>query len=70
MTIALFPYLLVLRGGLVIRFEGASKSRNGWVTLESPQVMDSPNGLKCRFERGLEVRVSDIVAIADAPDGT
>jgi hypothetical protein len=65
-----FEYMLILRNGLVIKFEGAAKSREGWVTLKNPQTLEGNKLLNCSFERGLEIRVSDIIAIADAPQGS
>jgi len=67
-----FNYLVVLRNGTAIECEGITEGRRGWVCLLSPHKPDKDRGLLwgCCFERGLEVRVSDIMACADAPHGS
>ncbi len=65
-----FEYMLVLRNGSMIRFDGASKSREGWVLLSNPRNQDDSKPWGCLLDRGLEVRVADIMAVADAPHGS
>ncbi|GEM_PF-6476477 len=63
-----FEYELQLRTGTVVRFVEARPINRDWVHIE---VGDRDQ--KCelsRFERGIDVRLSDIVYVADAPDGS
>jgi hypothetical protein len=68
-----FDYAMGLRSGQVIRFFQAALSPDKqWVHLEwhvnvSDEVM---HGVPYSFERGLDVRVSDIMWVADAPNGS
>lgn len=58
-------YALKLRTGEVIRFEVAAINGGGeWVTLTNC------SGLEHECPRGVDVRISDIVWCADAPDGS
>lgn len=64
-----FEYLLVLRNGTVIEFVGARlTSRKGWVHLDQPSIVENKN--VSVSERGIEIRVADIIAIVDAPRGS
>ena len=73
-----FEYVLALRGGLVIYFRGAQEHADSleWVTLFSPRFLTGrpitreETDYAATFERGLEVRVSEIQWAADAPWGS
>jgi hypothetical protein len=79
-----FDYAMMLRSGTVVYFREARPVSAAWVTLkEIHAVMPSskfrpdvyPKPMFCRgdetvFPRGLDVRVDDIVWIADAPHGS
>lgn len=74
-----FHYALGLRDGTVIYFTKATASDDGlWVTLapENLQLTPAwPTTIRAvigsyNFERGLVVRVADIVWCADAPFGS
>jgi hypothetical protein len=60
-----FDYALRLRTGEIVRFEQAEETGEGWLRLA---VKDS--GTPFSAERGMEVRVSDIVWVMDAPEGS
>lgn len=68
-----FVYEMGLRSGMVIRFESAVGDESGlWVHLTQPEIWD-PIGnepLRRVFERGMDVRASDIMWVVDAPDGS
>lgn len=61
-----FDYAVILRDGKVIEYESAEWAAHGWVRLCG--VVGKIDG--CNFERGLEVRLDDIMACADAPHGS
>lgn len=67
-----FTYALKLRTGQVWYFEDAEIHGGDYVHLTG--VTSDPNDLDAEaahvFERGVDVRVSDIVWCADAPDGS
>lgn len=72
-----FCYLVVLRDGTAIECEGVKRSRRGWLFLQNPRKPDFRANLgdsggiwDCSLDRGLEVRISDIMACADAPHGS
>lgn len=65
-----FDYWLLLRSGVEILFDGAELSNEGWVTLIKPTNRDGSQYQGFSFERGLEIRVSEIIAVAEAPAGT
>ena len=66
-----FDYAMKLRTGEVIRFREA-KIHGAFVTLNIDQNggTDKRHYNDFSFERGLDVRLSDIVWCADAPDGS
>jgi len=73
-----FDYACCLRSGLVIFFESASSHKGGWVHLAGIKGQSGP-GVKVAtswtsdaftFERGIDVRLTDIVWVADAPYGS
>jgi hypothetical protein len=66
-----FSYLVVLRNGLVIEFEGASQDTEpAWITLLKPKIVHPQIDSSFNFARGISVRISDIVAAADASHGS
>lgn len=69
-----FEYMLGLRTGQVIQFGSAEVSQDHkWVHLApSDFERDDPfmTGIEAPFERGIDVRVEDIVWVADAPYGS
>lgn len=66
-----FDYALSLRTGETIRFSEA-KICGKWVHLTINADLDSndSNGSGFSLDRGLDVRLSDIVWCADAPNGS
>lgn len=68
-----FSYSAFIRGLGWIDFGGASAISKRWVSLdiEQPFRPDDYPSLKGRCcERGLQVQVSDIIAVVDAPRGS
>ena len=65
-----FDYLVVLRDGTPIRCDGVIRSRPGWLSLMEPRKPDDSQLWGCCLERNLQVRISDIMACADAPHGS
>lgn len=68
-----FDYALGLRNGQVIHFTGALLTSSTWVHLSTQDVSDSDEvmpGVDLPFERGIDVRLSDIMWVADAPHGS
>ena len=73
-----FDYAVGLRDGTVIRFQGAKASDDmAWVELDGTelQILKAGNSPwlednNFNFERGLVVRVDDIVWASDAPFGS
>lgn len=61
-----FDYAVILRDGKVIEYESAQETIPGWIFLSG--IRSEIAG--CTFDRGLEIRVDDIVACADAPHGS
>ena len=64
-----FDYALQLRNGTVIRFEFAKIISKDWVHLDRWNGEDSGN-LPFSARRGIDVRISDIVWVMDAPEGS
>lgn len=64
-----FDYALQLRTGEIIRFSQAA-IHGEFVTLELQDNHEQPNALPYPFPRGVDVRISDIVWCADAPEGS
>ena len=66
-----FDYVAFVRGVGLVRFEYAEPVSPEWVRLRPHQYhdMQSP-GLRYPCPRGLEVRVADLVYVADAPEGS
>ena len=67
-----FDYALQLRTGTIIRFTGASPYGQKWVLLSGVDAIEQPPGFSLPYPvpRGLSVRLSDIVWVADAPEGS
>jgi hypothetical protein len=73
-----FDYAIGLRNGTVVRFQGGTPSEDmQWITIDSDglqilrggtEVDRIPNSFS--FERGLAIRVSEIMWAADAPEGS
>lgn len=65
-----FAYLVMLRNGAIIECTGANRDEEKeWITLLDATIVH-PIGLVYNLERGLCVRISDIVAAVDAPHGS
>jgi hypothetical protein len=69
-----FDYALKLSDGTIIRFAFA-KIHGDYVTLmggydKGTLIVDQPKPLPFIFDRGIEVRLSEIIWCADAPDGS
>jgi hypothetical protein len=72
-----FSYCARLRSGELVFFESAFYDGGDWIHLELDEEYGGPNesgvythGLPVLADRGIEVRLSDIVWAADAPRGT
>ena len=67
-----FHYALRLRTGEVIAFTDAELISNEWVhlALEKPEDQPEANRLEYVYGRGVDVRISDIVWVMDAPCGS
>ena len=67
-----FDYALKLRTGEVIRFTDAKIIRPGWIHLDVTPLYGCPesNGLPFPADRGVDVRIADIVWVMDAPEGS
>lgn len=67
-----FDYALKLRSGEVIRFTGARLISPGWIHLDVSDKEFQPkiNRLPYKADRGVDVRISDIVWVMDAPQGS
>jgi hypothetical protein len=70
-----FAYLVMLRNGVVIECQGVERPTGEqpiWITLVNAKIIyphikaDEP----FNFERGMCVRIEDIVAAVDAPHGS
>ncbi len=67
-----FDYALKLRTGEVIRFIGAEILTPEWIRLEVAHPHNQPdeNYLPYKADRGVDVRIADIVWVMDAPEGS
>ncbi|MCL5742485.1 MAG: hypothetical protein M1541_00965 [Acidobacteria bacterium] len=63
-----FQYALMLRDGTIIEFESATPPSTGWIMLHGPKIVN--RGYDACFDRGMEVRLEEIVWVADAPHGS
>ncbi len=65
-----FDYALGLRSGHVLRFKGC-QFHGAWVTIMLGEgVRSEPLGTHYTFDRGVDVRLDEIVWCADAPQGS
>jgi hypothetical protein len=65
-----FNYVLKLRSGEIIPFTSADACvAPGWVRLQIDSTAELHH-MPFPFSRGLDVRVGDIVWVADAPSGS
>jgi hypothetical protein len=60
-----FQYALMLRDGTITEFEGADVPSSGWVLLHGPRIVN--RGYDASFDRGVEIRLEEVVWVADAP---
>lgn len=66
-----FDYALKLRGGEVIAFKGATLLCKEWIHLDvKPPHDQPPDCLAFPADRGVDVRISEIVWVMDAPCGS
>ena len=67
-----FDYALRLRTGEVIRFSSAVFLNDEWVYLNLMPMSQQPeeNRITYKADRGVDVRISDIVWVMDAPNGS
>jgi len=67
-----FSYALGLRTGQTIWFESAAVANSEWVTLFLVEdwLTETKNQGVPLCPRGIDVRMADIMWVADAPDGT
>lgn len=65
-----FDYALQLRNGTVIRFEFAKIISTDWLHLDMWTSPDKGSTLPYAADRGIDVRISDIVWVMDAPEGS
>ena len=67
-----FDYALKLRTGETIRFSGATIIRPGWIHLDvlPPNKQAGTQRLPYLADRGVEVRVEEIIWAMDAPQGS
>ena len=66
-----FDYAIGLKNGTVIRFHEVISYRNGWLGLRNVEVSGAGDMADTfSFERGIDVRVSDISWVCDAPQGS
>jgi hypothetical protein len=67
-----FDYALKLRTGEVLRFVGAELLNSEWIRIDlgGKDRWDTPNNFPFKADRGLEIRISEIVWVMDAPDGS
>ena len=67
-----FDYALKLRTGEVIRFTGARVISPEWIHLDVMLMRYQPDqdGLPYKADRGIDVRIADIVWVMDAPEGS
>lgn len=65
-----FSYEIRLRDGTVIEFEEADALSADWIRIKRITAM-TKDRIDCQkyYERGLAIKVADIMCVADAPDG-
>lgn len=66
-----FDYIMHLKCGVTIRFREATPVSTGWVRINV--IEDDGTSVRlpidCNFNRGIDVRVSQIAWVADVGDG-
>lgn len=67
-----FDYALRIRTGEVIRFVGAKVLNSEWITVELRPMEEQPEHHRIAFkaDRGMDIRIADIVWVMDAPEGS
>ena len=67
-----WDYAIGLVDGSVFRFEGADFMRKGtWVHLRGIREWHLPRGsISYNFDRGIDIPISAIVWVTDAPEGS
>lgn len=67
-----FDYALKLKTGEVIAFYGVDIINDEWIHLRVKPPEDQPhqNHLPFKADRGVDIRISEIVWVMDAPDGS
>lgn len=69
-----FDYALKLRSGEVVRFTDATCHANGWITLQGVEQCDPAltveQELPFPAPRGVDVRLTDVIWVMDAPCGS
>lgn len=70
-----FDYALKLRTGEVVRFIGAKLLNREWVNITLAQnnqwdTRNNSNPFPFSANRGVDIRISDIVWVMDAPNGS
>lgn len=67
-----FDYALKLRTGEVIAFRGAELLNPEWIHVRIKPMDEQPtrNQIAYPAERGMDIRISDIVWVMDAPEGS
>ena len=65
-----FDYAMRLRTGEMIRYVAAEIRAGGWIHLASARWDDGKGGESAIFPRGIDVRLSEIVWVKDAPYGS
>ena len=68
-----WEYAMGLRDGQVIYFQGAELLKGGkWIHLPGPddKYTLTVTGVDYSLDRGIDVRISDIAWVADAPNGS
>jgi hypothetical protein len=63
-----FSYAMKLRTGEVILFSGATVLNREWVNLNIGHPTVREDGLPFTSERGIDVRLADIVWVMDNPE--
>lgn len=67
-----FDYAMKLRTGEVLRFEHCRIINKDWIHLTGVDRRDQLKDVQIAYsaERGVDVRISDIVWVMDAPEGS
>lgn len=65
-----FDYALKLRTGEIIEFDGAKYLNKDWIQIAQKQGGTTERKLPYPAPRGVNVRISDIVWVMDAPIGS